>query len=88
MSQRRDTLKDLLYSDLLQPSPGFEVDFAIGVTYSLSFEGLLSVPMAFGMLGEFDETIRQSPAYLLESIRRGSDRFILFCNKRSSITTR
>lgn len=81
MSQRRDTLKDLLYSDLLQPSPGFEVDFAIGVTYSLSFEGLLSVPMAFGMLGEFDETIRQSPAYLLESIRRGSDRFILFCNK-------
>ena len=37
--------------------------------------------MAFGMLGEFDETIRQSPAYLLESIRRGSDRFILFCNK-------
>lgn len=81
MSQRRDTLKDLLYSDLLQPSPGFEVDFAVGVTYSLSFEGLLSVPMAFGMLGEFDETIRQSPAYLLESIRRGSDRFILFCNK-------
>ena len=81
MSQRRDTIKDLLYSDLLQPSPGFEVDFAIGVTYSLSFEGLLSVPMAFGMLGEFDETIRQSPAYLLESIRRGSDRFILFCNK-------
>ena len=81
MSQRRDTLKDLLYSDLLQPSPGFEVDFAVGVTYSLSFEGLLSVPMAFGMLGEFDETIRQSPAYLLESIRRGSDRFISFCNK-------
>jgi len=81
MSQRRDTLKDLLYSDLLQPSPGFEVDFAAGVTYSLSFEGLLSVPMAFGMLGEFDETIRQSPAYLLESIRRGGDRFILFCNK-------
>ena len=81
MSQRRDTLKDLLYSDLLQPSPGYEVQFAVGVTYSLSFEGLLSVPMAFGMLGEFDATIRQSPAYLLESIRRGSDRFILFCNK-------
>lgn len=81
MSQRGDTLKDLLYSDLLQPSPGFEVQFAVGATYSLSFEGLLSVPMAFGMLGEFDATIRQSPAYLLESIRRGSDRFILFCNK-------
>ena len=81
MSQRGDTLKDLLYSDLLQPSPGYEVRFAVGVTYSLSFEGLLSVPMAFGMLGEFDATIRQSPAYLLESIRRGSDRFILFCNK-------
>lgn len=81
MSQRGDTLKDLLYSDLLQPSPGYEVKFAVGVTYSLSFEGLLSVPMAFDMLGEFDATIRQSPAYLLESIRRGSDRFILFCNK-------
>lgn len=81
MAQRGDTLKDWLYSDLLQPTAGFETDFAVGMTYSLSFDGLLSVPMSFGLLGELDSTTRQSPAYLLESIRRGSDKFILFCNK-------
>ena len=81
MAQRGDTLKDWLYSDLLQPTAGYETDFAVGMTYSLSFDGLLSVPMSFGLLGELDSTPRQSPAYLLESIRRGSDKFILFCNK-------
>lgn len=78
---KSNTLQDLVYSDLLQPSLGYEVVFAVGCTYSLSFEGLLSVPMAFGLLGEMDETTKQTPAYLLESIRRSSDKFIVFCNK-------
>lgn len=78
---KSDTLQDWVYSDLLQPSLGYEVVFAVGCTYSLSFEGLLSVPMAFGLLGEMDSTTKQTPAYLLESIRRSSDKFIVFCNK-------
>lgn len=78
---KSDTLQDWVYSDLLQPSLGYEVVFAVGCTYSLSFEGLLSVPMAFGLLGEVDITTKQTPAYLLESIRRSSDKFIIFCNK-------
>lgn len=78
---KSNTLQDLVYSDLLQPSLGYEVVFAVGCTYSLSFEGLLSVPMAFGLLGEMDEATKQTPAYLLESIRRSSDKFIVFCNK-------
>lgn len=78
---KSNTLQDWVYSDLLQPSLGYEVVFAVGCTYSLSFEGLLSVPMAFGLLGEMDEATKQTPAYLLESIRRSSDKFIVFCNK-------
>jgi len=81
MAQRQSTLKDWLYSDLLQPSAGYEVEFAVGTTYSLSFEGLLSVPMSFGWLGELDTVTRLSPTYMLEAIRRGSDKFIVFCNK-------
>lgn len=78
---KSNTLQDWVYSDLLQPSLGYEVVFAVGCTYSLSFEGLLSVPMAFGLLGEMDEATKQTPAYLLESIRRSGDKFIVFCNK-------
>lgn len=73
-------MNDMIFSDLLA-TPGYEVEFAIGTTYSLSFEALLCVPISFGMLGELDEQTLNNPYYLLESIRRSSDRFAIFCNK-------
>lgn len=73
-------MKDQIFSELLA-SAGYEVDFAIGTTYSLSFETLLCVPISFGMLGELDDSTFNNPYYLLESIRRSSDKFAIFCNK-------
>lgn len=76
----RELMKDLLFSELLS-TPGYEVEFAVGTTYSLSLDALLSVPISFGMLGELDDCAKNNPYYILESIRRSSDRFAIFCNK-------
>ena len=76
----RDLLKDLIYGEQII-SDGCKVDLAVGMTYSLNLEAMLTVPLAFGALGELDSNVRQSPAYLLEGIRRTSDRIVLFCNK-------
>ena len=76
----RELMKDLIYGEQLV-SDGCKVDFAVGMTYSLNLEAMLTVPLAFGDLGELDSSVKQSPAFLLEGIRRSSDKIALFCNK-------
>ena len=78
----RELLKDLIYGEQLV-SDGCKVEFAVGLTYSLNLEAMLTVPLALGELGEFDNNVKLSPAYLLEGIRRSSDKIALFCNKGS-----
>lgn len=78
----RELLKDLIYGEQII-SDSCKVDLAVGMTYSLNLEAMLTVPLAFGALGELDSDVRQSPAYLLEGIRRTSDKIVLFCNKGS-----
>lgn len=74
-------LKEHLYGDLLSPTPGYTTDFALGMTYSLGFEAMLTAYLAFGMLGEMDDNTIQSPHLLLEAITKSSDRVVVFCNK-------
>lgn len=74
-------LKEHLYGDLLAPTTGYSTDFALGMTYSLSFEALLTAHLAFGMLGEMDDNVIQSPHLLLEAITRSSEKIVVFCNK-------
>lgn len=74
-------LKEHLYGDLLAPATGYSTDFALGMTYSLSFEALLTAHLAFGMLGEMDDNVIQSPHLLLEAITRSSEKIVVFCNK-------
>ena len=76
----QELLKDLIYGEQLI-TPGCKVEFAVGLTYSLNLEAMLTVPLAFGDLGELDSNVKLSPAYLLEGIRRSSDKIVLFCNK-------
>ena len=76
----RELLKDLIYGEQLV-SDDCKVDFAVGLTYSLNLEAMLTVPLAFGDLGELDSSVKQSPAFLLEGIRRSGDKIALFCNK-------
>ncbi|MDE6478867.1 MAG: hypothetical protein K2L45_01250 [Muribaculaceae bacterium] len=74
-------MKEHLYGDLLTPTPGYYTDFALGMTYCLSFEAMFTAYLAFGMLGEIDDNVIQSKHLLLEAITKSSDKFVVFCNK-------
>lgn len=74
--------KSLMYGDMLN-SPGYEVEFAVGLSYSLDLEALISVPISFGMLGDSEDFVKQSPACLLAAIRKSSDKIAVFCNPSS-----
>lgn len=80
MANRDDMLQDLVYGDMLT-TPGYDVEFAVGMTYSLDLKALLIVPYSLGMFGDLGTTVKSSPVFLLESIRRCSDKFALFCHR-------
>jgi len=76
-----DTAQNRLsYSELLQPEIGYSLDFAVGLTYSLDLEALLGIPVSLGLLDEVDSELMRSPFYLLEAIRKSSDKLAIFCN--------
>ena len=70
----------LSYGELLQPELGYELEFAVGLTYSLDLEALLGIPVSFGLLDEVDSSLMKSPFYMLEAIRKSGDRLAIFCN--------
>lgn len=68
------------YGSLLYPEYGYKLSFAIGCTYSLDFEALLSVPIYLGAVEQPGSEILDNPFLVLESIRRSTDKIALFCN--------
>lgn len=70
----------LSYSEQLLPEPGYTLDFAVCLTYSLDLEALLGVPVSLGLLEEADSNTMSNPFYLLEAIRKSSDKLAIFCN--------
>lgn len=77
----QNIMQEHLYGDLLAPTLDFHTDFAMGMTYSLGFDTLLTAHLAFGMLGDMDEKAMQAPHLLLEAILKNSDKMVIFCNK-------
>lgn len=67
------------YGEALTPPQGYELDFAVGLTYSLDLEAFLSVPV-FLSCAEQTEEISNNPYLMLESIRKNSEKIALFCN--------
>ena len=79
----KDLMQEHLYGDLLTPTPNYHTDFAMGMTYSLGFDALMTAHLAFGMLGDMDDEYVQTPHLLLEAIMKNSDKLVIFCNKGS-----
>lgn len=71
------------YGELLLPDVGYNLDFAVGLTYSLDLEALLGVPVSLGMLDNMDSSHMQNPFFLLEAIQKSSDKLAIFCNAGS-----
>lgn len=68
------------YSALLFPELDYELDFAVGMTYSVDMEALLGIPVSLGMLEDMDSNAAANPFFLLEAIRKSSDKLAVFCN--------
>ncbi|MEI8199109.1 MAG: phospholipase D family protein [Eubacteriales bacterium] len=71
---------DLLQPDIDHPGEDWKLEFAVGFTYSLDLEALLGVPISLGLMDEMDTSLRDNPYYVLEAIRKSSDKIAIFCN--------
>lgn len=69
----------LNYGSILSPPNTYELDFAIGTTYSLDLDALVGSSIALGLSQETDSNLRENPIFLLEALRSTSDKIALFC---------
>lgn len=67
------------YSEMLIPPVGYKTAFAVGTSYSLDLETLISVSIALGLNEDIDSKLSDSPIYLLEALRKVSDKMLIFC---------
>jgi len=76
----RPTDRNHLFESL-RPPEGYELDFALGTTYSLDLTTLLTIPIVFAFNNydgyEADET--PDPLLILESVRQFSSKIAVFC---------
>jgi len=67
------------YGNILMPSKGYKLESAVGTTYSLDLEALISVAVCLGLSEEVDSRLMQNPICMLNALQKVSDRLILFC---------
>jgi len=75
----KPTSDRLDYSHILAPPSGYETVFAIGTTYSLDLDALIGACIALGLSESTDSALKENPLYLLEALRKTSDKLLLFC---------
>ncbi len=82
----KPSIDRLDYGNLLLPPPNYQVDLAVGTTYSLDFDALVGgACMALGLEADTDSALLQNPIYLLETLRRTEDKITLFAKEAKSI---
>ncbi len=67
--------------ELLRPPAGFQLDLAVGTTFSLDLMGALMLPLSFAFFDweHADGQLTADPLALLEALRRYGTRFTVFC---------
>lgn len=68
------------YGELLSADAYYELEQAVGLTYSLDMEALMGIPLCLGMHGEMTTGQKNNPLYVLEAIRRTGKKLSIFCN--------
>jgi len=68
-----------LLLDNLRPPAGYQLDRAIGATFSLDLQALLTVPLAFAMFDASTDDATADIIALLEATRRHAGRMSIFC---------
>ena len=67
------------YGRLLAPPEEYQLDFAIGTTYSLDLDALVGASIALGLSEDMDSSLMNNPICLLEALRTVGDKVALFC---------
>jgi hypothetical protein len=67
------------YSTMLLPPVGYKTSFAVGTTYSLDLETLISMCITLGLKEDIDSKLSGSPICMLEALRQVSDKMLIFC---------
>lgn len=75
----KPTSDRLDYGQILAPPSGYETIFAVGTTYSLDLDALIGTCIALGLSESMDSALKENPLYLLEALRKTSDKLLLFC---------
>lgn len=69
-----------IYIDALRPPENYELHWAVGTTFSLDLSSLLIIPLSMALFDySGDEDITINPIAVLDSVRKMSDRFVVFC---------
>ena len=77
-----DLSKDTLeYGSLLKAPKGFDLDFAIGTTYSLDFSTLMSAYLSLGLSVGTDSSLADDPMHLFAALSEVRDKVAVFCEK-------
>lgn len=72
------------YRELLTPPEGYVVDYAVGTTYSLDLQALLTVPLTFGSITDLGDDIENiNKLYTLSAIAETKKKFSIFCDAKS-----
>ncbi len=69
----------LNYGQLLMPPVGYTLVRAVGTTYSLDLETLMSVCIALGIQESTDSSLSNNPFAILKSLQGLSDKLLIFC---------
>jgi len=71
-----------IYLEELRPLIGYQLDRAIGTTFSLDLLSLLMAPLAMTLFeAENKEDILKDPIAVLEALRRSADKLAIFCQQ-------
>ena len=67
------------FGQILAPPADYDLDFAVGTTYSLDLDALVGASLAMGLSEETDSELLKNPVCLLEALRGTGDKVALFC---------
>ncbi|MCQ2977309.1 MAG: hypothetical protein MJ232_04770 [archaeon] len=67
------------YGNILSPPNNYELDFAIGTTYSLDLDSLVGASISLGLSEDTDSELINNPVYLLDALKKTGDKIALFC---------
>lgn len=67
------------YGQMLLPPVGYQLEKAVGTTYSLDLEALTAVTICLGLSENTDSKLMQNPVCMLNALQKVSDKIVIFC---------